>query len=98
MDQNWVQPAIQGHTGARLLAEKTRRTASALLPAIGVTSIFIAGLALIAFNPSPSEIPLLGLSVMTYVNYFIGGRDVLYSAFTYGDMDSDCSGIQLLPN
>jgi hypothetical protein len=35
---------------------------------------------------------------MTYVNYFIGGRDVLYSAFTYGDMDSDCSGIQLLPN
>jgi oligosaccharide repeat unit polymerase len=83
MDQEWVQPALQGLTGVRLLTEKANRTASVLLPAIGVTSIIIAGLAFIAFNPSPSGILLLGLLVMTYVNYFIGGRDVLYPAFIY---------------
>ena len=48
--------------------------------------IFIAAMflfLLLAVTPSPTTALLFGLLVLSYLNYLVGGRDVLYPAFTF---------------
>lgn len=37
----------------------------------------------LAVNPAPITVLLLGLFALAYINYLVGGRDILYPAFTF---------------
>lgn len=83
MDQNWTLGGMRELTRVTGSIEKINANGSVLLQCIAITMAVIICLVWIAFNPSPGIILLLGLTAMTYANYVIGGRDVLYPAFTY---------------
>jgi len=51
--------------------------------AISVCALALFALVLESIYPSPGGVLLLGLAALSYWNYRIGGRDVLYPAFTY---------------
>ena len=48
-----------------------------------ISAAMLLSLLWLAVNPAPATALLLGLLAMSYVNYFIGKRDVLYPAFTF---------------
>ena len=50
---------------------------------LGVCAIVIIALVLEIVYPSTGGVLLLGLAALSYLNYRIGGRDVLYPAFMY---------------
>jgi oligosaccharide repeat unit polymerase len=56
---------------------------SVLLQTIGVLAAAVLALMWLAAYPSPAAILLLGLLALSYLNYLLGGRDVLYPAFTF---------------
>jgi oligosaccharide repeat unit polymerase len=56
---------------------------SVLLGALGITAAAAAALLWQAAYPSPAAVLLLGLLALSCSNYLIGGRDVLYPAFTF---------------
>jgi oligosaccharide repeat unit polymerase len=82
MEQDWALHGPQGFPQARTYS-KPNRSASILPEAIGICAIVIICLVWEMIYPSPSIVLLFGLVGMSYVNYLIGGRDVLYPAFTY---------------
>ena len=83
MEQDWALHGSQSLVPSKTYPAKLNRSTSILPDAIGISAIAIVFLLWEMIFPSPGIVLLFGLVVMAYVNYWLGGRDVLYPAFTY---------------
>lgn len=63
--------------------ERPNRGRSILLQAMVIATAAVFWLLWLAAYPSPAAVLLVGLLILSYFNYFISGRDVLYPAFTF---------------
>lgn len=79
----WTRPVGQDLIGPRCDTEKSNHGTSIVSRALVITAIA----ATLPFWAASSQFPagalLVGLMTMSYINYLVGGRDVLYPAFTY---------------
>jgi oligosaccharide repeat unit polymerase len=83
MGHDWVQPSPQGSPEAKTSIEKLNSSKSILSETIAISAVAIFCLCWEALYPSPATVLLLGLFAISYINYLIGGRDVLYPAFSF---------------
>jgi oligosaccharide repeat unit polymerase len=74
--------AIRGRTFKPVMKKSIPAT-SVLSQAIVISAVTIVCLSWEVVHPSPATLLLLGFAVMSYINYLIGGRDVLYPAFMF---------------
>lgn len=81
MDQS--RAALDRFSSAQPQGMPRRFPGVSVADAAYVTGIGIVCLAWLCLFPSTGGVLLIGLLAMACVNYFIGGRDVLYPAFTY---------------
>jgi oligosaccharide repeat unit polymerase len=83
MDQHRILLVDNGPVEHASSIERPSRSGSVLLQLIFIGAAAVVLLAWAAlFRPADAAL-LLGLMAITYINYLVGGRDVLYPAFTY---------------
>ncbi len=83
MRQDWVQPGPQNLVEVTTYFERHGCNSPILSEAVGIAVVSIFFLAWETICPSAAPILLFGLLAVSYINYLLGRRDVLYPAFIY---------------
>ena len=93
MEQIRSLSGIHHEIGSSIYSVETGPRSSVFSEAICVCILVGSGVLWEVLNPSPSLLLMLGLGLISYINYLVGARDVLYPAFMFTTIWTLVSGI-----